>query len=66
MKTETSAGRGMNATDVRVGQKVTTSGYAGTVTAICEWSRSETDVMVEVRLARGTCCVSCRDLRAAQ
>jgi hypothetical protein len=59
-----SADTHINSTDVKVGQKVKTSGFAGTVTAICEWSRTATDVMVEVRLARGTCCVSCADVVA--
>ena len=52
----------MNSTDVKLGQKVTTSGFAGTITKICEWSRTDREVMVEVRLASGTVCVSCKDV----
>lgn len=52
----------MSANEVRIGQKVTTSGFAGTITRICEWSRNQDEVMVEVRLARGTTCVSCREV----
>lgn len=47
---------------VRVGQKVTTSGYAGTITRLCDWSEAIADgrhgMMVEIRLASGTTCVS--------
>lgn len=37
-----------------VGDKVTYSGYEGTIVALCEWSHS----MVEVRLRSGVTCVS--------
>lgn len=54
----------MNASQVKVGQKVTTSGFPGTITRICEWSlsREADEVMVEVRLASGLVCVTCRDV----
>lgn len=57
----------MKATEVKLGQPVTTSGYPGTITRICEWSRHVVDgvvvgVMVEVRLATGTCCVCASDV----
>lgn len=42
-----------------VGQPVTTSGFAGTVIRLCEWSNS----MVEVRLARGVFCVDANDVK---
>ncbi len=42
---------------LKVGQRVTTSGYQGTVTRLCEWS----DWLVEVRLERGTCCIDAKD-----
>lgn len=51
----------MNANEIKVGQKVTTSGFPGTVMRICEWSRTATGVMVEVRVPGGLTCVSCRD-----
>lgn len=49
----------MKANEIKVGMKVTTSGFAGTVTEVCEWSRTEHGVMVVVRLANGTTCVDC-------
>jgi hypothetical protein len=52
----------MSAAEAKVGQKVTTSGYVGTITAVCEWSRGQGGVMVEVRLASGLVCVSCHDV----
>ena len=52
----------MNPNELEIGQKVTTSGYLGTIIDICEWSRTESDVMVEIRLDRGVCCVSCKDI----
>lgn len=54
----------MNANEVKVGMNVTTSGFAGTIVKVCEWSRHGDEVMVEVRLDRGTCCVSCREVVA--
>lgn len=44
----------------KVGMNVTTSGYAGTVTRIYDSGTHEGRKwwMVEVRLSRGTCCVS--------
>ena len=55
----------MNANEIKVGQKVATSGFTGTVTAICEWSRQGDEVMVEVRLKSGLVCVSCCDVKVA-
>jgi len=55
----------MTPKQTEVGQKVTTSGFTGTIINICEWSRTETDVMVEVRLDRGDICVTCHDLISA-
>lgn len=57
----------MKAAAAQVGVRVTTSGYPGTITKVCEWSRHVVDgvvvgVMVEVRLASGTCCVSASDV----
>lgn len=46
---------------LEVGQKVTTSGYAGTVVRLCEWSHA----MVEVRLVSGVVCVDANDVIAA-
>lgn len=54
--------KAMNANQVKVGQKVTTSGYVGTITGVCEWSRTDNEVMVEVRLASGLVCVSCTEV----
>lgn len=47
---------------LKVGQPVTTSGFAGTVVRLCEWSTS----MVEVRLASGVCCVDAGDVKPIQ
>lgn len=51
----------MNAQEIKVGTKVTYSGFAGTVREICEWSRQPTEVMVVVRLKSGDVCVTCLD-----
>jgi len=42
----------------KVGQRVSYSGYPGTITHVCEWTTG----MVEVRLARGTTCVDFAEL----
>ena len=47
--------------DRKVGVRVTTSGYLGTITRVCEWA----DGMVEVRLQSGTVCVDIHDCRVA-
>lgn len=49
----------MNANTVKVGQRVTYSGFPGTIVAICEWSRSANEVLIEVRLPGGVACVTC-------
>lgn len=52
----------MKANQIKVGQKVTTSGFTGAVIKVCEWSRNGDEVMVEIRLASGVTCVSCKDV----
>jgi hypothetical protein len=44
-----------------VGMHGTTSGYEGTITAVCEWSRTPFGVMVEVRVPGGACCIDYSD-----
>jgi hypothetical protein len=53
----------VKASDVKAGDKVTMAGFHGTVTTVCEWSRTVDGVMVEVRLPGGIGCYSCSDLR---
>ena len=53
----------MKANEVKTGQKVSTSGFSGTITEVCEWSRTSDDVMVEVTLESGVVCVTCHDLK---
>lgn len=57
----------MNASQMKVGLKVTYSGFPGTVVALCEWSltKSADEMLVEVRMPRGYICVTCKDLVAA-
>lgn len=52
----------MNPADVKVGMRGTYSGYPATITEVCEWSRTANDVMVVIRLERGTACVTCFDV----
>ena len=54
----------MDANQVKVGQRVTYSGFPSTIREICEWSRNENEVMVVIQLDRGQACVTCRDLIA--
>lgn len=56
----------MKASEVKVGMRVTTSGFSGAITAVCEWSRSDSEVLVEVRLPSGAKCVSCHELQVSQ
>ena len=56
----------MNSKSVKIGDHVTTSGYPGVVVEVCEWSRTESDVMVEVRLDSGVTCVTCHDINEVQ
>ena len=49
-------------TTIKVGTRVICNGYPGTVTALCEWSRTRFSVMVEVRLASGLVCVDASEL----
>jgi hypothetical protein len=48
-------------TQPAVGMKGTTSGFPATIVAVCEWSRSDPGVLVEVRVPGGVSCIDFSD-----
>lgn len=52
----------MNANQVKVGQRISYSGFNGAIREVCEWSRTQNEVMVVIQLDRGQACVTCLDL----
>ena len=52
----------MNANEIKVGTRVTYSGFPGAIREICEWSRHGDEVMVVIQLQSGQACVTCREL----